>query len=94
MPLARWIIALIFGLASSLIMMTFFVAGIIQQTGIGQDLVFNSFFVYTGGYILLNNISNSIALFISAVLYYFIFFTFFGYILGSVVEYLLRIVRH
>lgn len=92
--MARWIIALIFGLASSLVMMTLLVAGLIEQAGIGQDLVFNSFFVYTGGYILLDHIQGSIPLFITAVLYYFIFFTFIGFVIGSIVEYLLKIIRH
>jgi hypothetical protein len=92
--MARWIIALMFGMSSSLIMMTLLVAGIVQQTGFGQDLVFSSFFVYTGGYVLLDHIQGSIPLFITAVLYYFIFFTFIGFLIGSVVEYLLKIIKH
>ncbi|MEX1028075.1 MAG: hypothetical protein WD049_08750 [Candidatus Paceibacterota bacterium] len=93
-PAIKWIVALIIGLFSSLVMMTLLVAQLIEEAGIvGEDLVFTNFFVYTGGYILLQNMGNSILLFTLTTVYYFIFFTLIGLIVGFVIEWLTKIIK-
>jgi len=89
--MVKWVIALIIGLASSLVMMTLIVGQVIEQGALGTDLVFSSFFVITGGFIFLQNAS--IGSFILGTIYYFIFFTFFGFIIGWIAEWLLKITK-
>lgn len=93
-PALKWIIALIIGLLCSLVLMLFIVADLIQQAGgIGTDLVFRSFFLYTGGLVLLQQASESILMFLAATAYYFVFFTLIGLIIGYIVEFLVKTVR-
>ena len=94
-PALKWIIALIVGLASSILLMLLIVAGLIEQAGgVGEGtLVFKSFFAYTGGLVLLQSAGESMLMFVLATLYYFLFFTLFGLILGLIVQWLIRIIR-
>jgi hypothetical protein len=93
-PYVKWIIALIVGFLFSLAFMVLIVAQVVKQAGIGTDLVFDSFFVYTGGFILLQNAGNSILMFVLATIYYFLFFSLIGLIVGFIVEWLINIIRH
>ncbi|MEX0930312.1 MAG: hypothetical protein WDZ79_01395 [Candidatus Paceibacterota bacterium] len=91
----KWIVALIVGLLSSLVMMTLLVAQLIEDAGIvGEDLVFTNFFVYTGGYILLQNMGDSMLMFLLTTAYYFLFFTLIGLIVGFIIEWLTKVVRN
>jgi len=93
-PALKWIIAMIVGLLSSVLLMMFIVAGLVQQAdGVGTTLVFKSFFVYTGGLIHLQQASQSIMMFVLATLYYFVFFALIGLIIGYIVEWLAGIIR-
>jgi hypothetical protein len=91
-PYIKWVVALITGFIFSLALMVLITAQIIEQSGAGVDLVFNSFFLYTGGLVLLQNASSSIIMFVLATGYYFIFFTLIGLIIGVIVEWLVKMI--
>jgi len=93
-PALKWIIAMIVGLLSSILLMMSIVIGFIEQAdSIGTTLVFKSFFLYTGGLILLQQAHGSIFMFIVATLYYFIFFALVGLIIGYITEFLVALVN-
>ena len=91
-PYIKWVVALIVGFIFSLALMVMMTAQIIEKSSSGIDLVFNSFFVYTGGFILLQNASESLLMFILATIYYFVFFTLVGLVIGSLVEWLVTMI--
>jgi len=93
-PYIKWIVALIMGFLFSLAFMVLIVSDAVQQAGQGTDLVFNSFFAYTGGFVLLQHAHQSIMMFVLATMYYFLFFSFIGLIMGFIVEWLVSIIRH
>lgn len=94
MKLLRWVIALISGIFSSLILMAMLATGVVQQGGdLGTDLVLSKFFVVTGGFLFLGESSTRLEYFVGASVYYFLLFTLLGFAIGLIIENIIKVTR-